>query len=370
MRRLLIIAFVAVTAALISCAGGGNAARPTDGDSLEFRYARNIAITRFPHYYKVELKDPWHRGRMLAVYYLSHSTDSLPKDGVPVRIPLRRSMISTTPHANLVVSLGKGNAIAGVADPKYMLIPSIQRRLSNGSLTDCGSSMAPDIEKLIAINCDAVLLSPYEGSGGFGKVGKLGVPIIQTADYMEPTALGRAEWMKLYGLLFGCEQRADSLFQAVEAHYNKLKSCAAKLRKTSVIAEKLTGSVWYLAGGRSSTGTMLADASADYAFAGDTHSGSLSLSLEQVLSRGADCDVWFFSYYSPDDMTLGQLRAENKAYSQFKAMANRRVFGVNTMRVPFFEQVSFRPDLLLQDYLLMLHPTEVRGKLNFYKQLQ
>ncbi len=370
MRLLLYIVLVVTAVALFSCSNGSSGSESPAGDTVRFSYARNIAIVRYPHYYKVELKDPWHQGRMLAVYYLSHSTDSVPDGGVPVRIPLKRSMISTTPHANLIVKLDKGGSIAGVADPKYMLIPEIQRRLKDGTLADCGSSMAPDIEKLIAIGCDAVLLSPYEGSGGFGKVGKLGVSIIQTADYMEPTALGRAEWMKLYGLLFGCEQKADSLFQLVESHYNKLKEDAKKLKKASVITEKLTGSVWYLAGGRSSTGTMLADAGADYAFKDDTHSGSLSLSLEQVLSRGASCDVWFFSYYSPSDMTLSQLKAENKAYSQFKALKNRRVFGVNTMCVPFFEQASFRPDLLLQDYLLMLHPDEVKGKLNFYKRLE
>lgn len=370
MRRLLNIALFVISVAMFSCSGGSGNSNSSDGDTLRSSYARNITITRFPHYYKVEMKDPWHRGRMLAVYYLSHSTDNLPKDGTPVKIPLRKSVISTTAHANLVVKLGKGSAIAGVADPKYMLIPEIQRRLKNGTLANCGSSMAPDIEKLIAINCDAVFLSPYEGSGGFGKVGKLGVPIIQTADYMEPTALGRAEWMKLYGLLFGCEQRADSLFKVVEDNYNKLKARAVKMKRTSVIVEKLTGSVWYLAGGRSSTGTMLADAGANYAFKDDTHSGSLSLSLEQVLSQGADCNVWFFSYYSPTDMTLSHLKAENKAYSQFKALRNRRVFGVNTMHVPFFEQASFRPDLLLQDFLLMLHPDEIKGKLNFYSRLE
>lgn len=370
MRRLLNIVLVIISVTMLSCSGGSGNSNSSSGDTLRFSYARNITIIRFPYFYKVEMKDPWHKERMLAVYYLSHSTDNLPKDGVPVKIPLKKSMISTTPHANLVVNLGKGSAIAGVADPKYMLIPEIQRRLRSGTLADCGSSMAPDIEKLIAINCDAVFLSPYEGSGGFGKVGKLGVPIIQTADYMEPTALGRAEWMKLYGLLFGCEQRADSLFKVVETSYNKLKMGAKKLKKTSVIVEKLNGSVWYLAGGRSSTGTMLADAGANYAFKNDKHSGSLALSLEQVLSQGADCDVWFFSYYSPTNMTLSQLKAENKAYSQFKALRNRRVFGVNTMRVPFFEQASFRPDQLLQDYLLMLHPDEIKGKLNFYSQLE
>lgn len=370
MRHLFNIALLLISVVLFSCTTRSNPEKRRGGDAMVLKYAKNIIITQFPHYYKVELKDPWHKDNILSTYYLSSSRDSVPSDGVFVKIPLRRSMISTTAHANLVVSLGKENSIAGVADPQYMLIPTIQNRLKKGSLTDCGNSMAPDIEKIISIKCDGVLLSPYEGSGGFGKISKSGIPIIQTADYMESTALGRAEWMKFYGLLFGCKQKADSLFTIVEKHYKELKNKASKFPKTSVITEKLTGSAWYLPGGRSSTGTMLSDAGANYAFSSDTHSGSLSFSLEQVISKGSNCDVWFFSYYAPSDMTLGQFEAENEAYRQFKALALHRVYGVNTMHVPFFEQVSFRPDLLLHDYILMLHPDLVSGKLNFYKLLE
>lgn len=370
MRHLFNIALLLISAVLFSCTTRSNPDKRRDSNVIVFKYAKNIIITQFPHYYKVELKDPWHKDNILSTYYLSNSTNGVPNDGVFVKIPLCRSMISTTAHANLVVSLGKESSIAGVADPKYMLIPTIQKRLKNGSIIDCGSSMAPDIEKLILIKCDGVLLSPYEGSGGFGKIGKLGIPIIQTADYMESTALGRAEWMKFYGLLFGCEQKADSLFNVVERHYNWLKNRASRFPKTSVITEKLTGSVWYLPGGRSSTGTMLSDAGGKYAFSSDNHSGSLPFSLEQVLSKGSNCDVWIFSYYSPSDMSLSQLKSENKAYGQFKALTLHRVYGVNTMHEPFFEQVSFRPDMLLHDYLLMLHPEMVNGRLNFYKLLE
>lgn len=62
--------------------------------------------------------------------------------------------------------------------------------------------MAPDIERIIALKPEAILLSPFENSGGYGKLDKLHVPIIEAADYMESSPLGRAEWMKFYGMLF------------------------------------------------------------------------------------------------------------------------------------------------------------------------
>ena len=74
-------------------------------------------------------------------------------------------------------------------------------------IVDCGNGMNPDIEKIIDLRPDAIMLSPFENSGGYGRVGKLGVPVIECADYMETSPLGRAEWLRFYGLLVGQEQR-------------------------------------------------------------------------------------------------------------------------------------------------------------------
>lgn len=73
--------------------------------------------------------------------------------------------------------------------------------------------MSPDIERIIELQPDGIMLSPYESSGGYGQLGKLGIPLIECADYMETSPLGRAEWMKFYGILIGKKALADSLFQ-------------------------------------------------------------------------------------------------------------------------------------------------------------
>lgn len=115
--------------------------------------------------------------------------------------------------------LGCQQAIRGVCDLDYINIPDVKKRAAlsrntaagkasagnaaaRNSIVDCGSSMAPDIERIIALKPEAILLSPFENSGGYGKLDKLHVPIIEAADYMESSPLGRAEWMKFYGMLF------------------------------------------------------------------------------------------------------------------------------------------------------------------------
>lgn len=84
--------------------------------------------------------------------------------------------------------------------------------------------MNPDMEKIIELHPDAILLSPFENSGGYGRIEKLNIPIIECADYMETSALGRAEWMRFYGLLFGVASEADSLLPKWIAVIAGLKS--------------------------------------------------------------------------------------------------------------------------------------------------
>lgn len=93
----------------------------------------------------------------------------------------------------------------------------------------------PYPRKIIDINADAILISPFQNSGGYGRLDEWGNPIIETADYMETSALGRAEWMKFYGMLFGVEDKADSMFNDIEKRYNEL----VKLARTSTVSKSV-----------------------------------------------------------------------------------------------------------------------------------
>ena len=188
-----------------------NTNAPTDS-TLVFKYAENIKMERTPDGIKVTLANPWKKGETLHTYYLVEDASKAdkPANGTLVQIPIRRGVFFTTAHANLMEMLGAQKSIAGVADTKYMLIPDVQKRLQTKTIADCGDGMTPDIEKIIDIKPDGLLLSPFENSGGYGKLDELKIPIIECAEYMETSALGRAEWIKFYGILFGCQQTADS----------------------------------------------------------------------------------------------------------------------------------------------------------------
>lgn len=353
---------------LSSCGGGGKSASCSAdgstgcaaGDTLALRYARRLSIVEHDSCSVASLVDPWDTTRILHRYVLVPAAQPLPAqlpEGTLLRTPLSRSLVYTSVHCGLLHELGVGQAIAGVCDLSYIDLPSIHEGVGQGRITDCGSGMNPDIERIMALRPDAILLSPFENSGGYGRLEQLGIPLVECADYMETSPLGRAEWVRFYGRLYGCAPQADSLFAAVEERYLALQAlAAATTSRPLVLMELKSSSAWYVPGGQSTTGILCHDAGARYAFADDAHSGSVPLSFETVFARASEADYWLFKYNRSYEMTYGSLEADYAGYAAFRPFRERRIYVCHTGRVPFYEETPFHPDLLLSDLLHIFHP--------------
>lgn len=432
MKKLYILLCGATAALLMAaCQGGKTAAADAEaGDTLEMKYAKLLTIVKHGdeeeasdeaedidyQYAEAIIANPWKAGTILHRYILIPKGEEGDKTVAmlakrrstgarcttdTVRTPVEKSAVFIAPHCQLMYELGCQQAIRGVCDLDYINIPDVRQRAAaagkasagnvsagnaaaRNSIVDCGSSMAPDIERIIALKPEAILLSPFENSGGYGKLDKLNVPIIEAADYMESSPLGRAEWMKFYGMLFkkdgnapktalaaSCEPKADSLFAKIEKEYLKLKAEAAGYPKgLSILTERKTGNVWYVPGGKSTMGILLRDAHARYIFADDTHSGSLSMSPEQIIAKGNQVDVWAFKYFGGNALTKQDLLAEYQGYQALKAFQTGTVYETDTSCEPYFELTSFHPEILLREFIILSHPEagDKFGKLRFYKK--
>lgn len=346
---------------LSACGGRSKTASAlTTGDTIPLRYAENLTLVAYPEYTVATLRNPWDTLKTLHTYILVPAAEPLPAhlpQGTVVRTPLSKAVIYSSVHCGLVNSLGAFNSIGGVCDLKYIKLPAIQEGVARGTIADCGDGMNPDMEKIIDLHPDAILLSPFENSGGYGRVEKLDIPILECADYMETSALGRAEWMRFYGLLFGAAPQADSLFAEVDSCYQRLKMRAALSPVSlSVLSELKSGSAWYVPGGRSTIGRLFSDACGRYVFADDKHSGSVPLAFETVFDKAGEADVWTIKYNRNRDMTYSDLKADYIGYTGFKAFKTRNIYGCNTANAPFYEETPFRPDYLLSDFIQILHP--------------
>ena len=444
MKKLYILLCGAMVALLMAaCQGGKTAAADAEaGDTLEMKYAKLLTIVKHGdgeeasdaaegidyQYAEAIIANPWKAGTMLHRYILIpkgeegdktvamlalQRTSGMGCTTDTVRTPVERSAVFIAPHCQLMYELGCQQAIRGVCDLNYINIPDVRKRAASAgkasagkasagkafagkasagnassenasaqnSIVDCGSSMAPDIERIIALKPEAILVSPFENSGGYGKLDKLHIPLIEAADYMESSPLGRAEWMKFYGMLFkkdgnapktalaaSCEPKADSLFAKIEMEYLKLKAEAAGYPKgLSILTERKTGNVWYVPGGQSTIGILLKDANARYIFEDDQHSGSLPMSPEQILAKGKQVDVWAFKYFEGAPLSQAQLLQEYDGYKALAAFNRGNIYQVDTSTVPYFELTSFHPELLLREFIILAHGSQF-GKLRFYKK--
>lgn len=369
-----LIGFVLVSLLLLSC-GGRTAHFMGSGDSLKFKYATLPSVVEYDGYTVVTLNNPWKAGKELHTYVLVPRDVELPfhlPKGTVIRTPLERVVVFTTVHSSLMMALGCIDKIAGVADLKYIKIPWVQQQAKAGKIVDCGDGMNPLIEKIIDLHPDAILLSPFENSGGYGKLEEIDIPLFECAEYMEISPLARAEWMRIYGLLFGCQEKADKLFAEVDKNYNNLKKQAqdAGVGRTVLFDKIIGNSVWYVPGGRSTMGQMIQDAGGQYLWADDNHSGSLPLPFESVLVKALDADVWMLRYDSDKPMKLQQLLAEQEGYSQFEAYQTGEVYGCNVRTSLFYEEAPFRPDRLLSDFIQIMHPgIKPATPLKYYQKL-
>ncbi len=357
--------------ALSSCQGRQSASTGIENGDTITTNANLLTIIECDSYTITDIYDPWNEGKLMQRYILiekGQSNDNLP-DGTIVNVPLQSSLVYSSVHAGAIKEIGSVNAITAICDARYYKIPEIINRLKAGKIIDAGASMSPSIEKIVDHAPQAILTSPFQNAG-HGAIEQLGIPIIECADYMETTPLGRAEWIKLIGRLYGNKDRADSIFKVVSANYLNLTKKIASGHRPTVISEMVTDGVWYLPGGASYMAKMFHDAGAEYPWKEDSSTGSLQLDFATVYDKAHTADFWLIKTFNRD-LTLDELKQTYPLHEHMNAFHSGGVYACNTATTTFFEDFPFHPDMLLADFINIFHPgTLPDSTLKYYKQVK
>ena len=87
--------------------------------------------------------------------------------------------------------------------------------MKEGSMLFAGKYSEPDYETLLREGCDLALESTmiYRSPEVIEKLGALGIPVYIDYSSYEPHVLGRLEWIRVYGALFGHEEKAQQWYQ-------------------------------------------------------------------------------------------------------------------------------------------------------------
>jgi len=373
MNRLTLLLVAAIALLSVSCGQKGRVAEKGDG-SYRVEYATGFAVRRTAEYTEVRIRDPWDTTKLLQRYVLVGREKELPADlpeGVVVRTPLKRVVTATSVHCGWLDMLGVQEEVVGVCESRYIDVPFVQKGLQEGRVVDIGEAAAPDVERLIELKPDGMITSPLSNAP-YGRVEKTGIPQVKCVDYMEPTPLGRAEWIRLLALFFDREALADSLFAETVKAYEEVKALVKGVEKRpTVVLGMKYGAVWYVAGGNSYMGSLVKDAGADYCWKEDTHVGSFPLAFESVFEQSGEADYWLIKYNRTQEMSYRDLKGEYAPYANFAAWKKRHIFTCNTGVVSYYEEVPIRPDYLLKDFVKIFHPQLLPDyRLRYYREME
>ena len=347
------------TLSLVACSG-----RTSDdhkrGEMRAQRYAQGFTVEHLEDCRRVTVRDPWDTTAVLRTYILHDKATSIDAalypDATIIAVPIERTALLYSTHVSMLESLGVERAVCAVAEPEYMNFDYIQTGLADGSIRDIGSSMQVNVEPLVASRPHAIIVSPFPNSG-YGTLEKVGVPLIECAEYMESTPMGRVEWIKFVALFFDLEQRADSLFEEVDQRYLAAQRLIPEGDRPTLLAERRYGGVWDVSGGNSYMAQLYRAAGAHYLWEDDPSSGALSLSFEAVFAKAQHADYWLMKYnIGGDRMTYRGLAQEYAPYAQFDAWKKHRVIGCNTATNHYYERGIMEPDVVLMDLISILYP--------------
>jgi iron complex transport system substrate-binding protein len=188
---------------------------------------------------------------------------------------------------------------------------------------------------------------------------KSGIPILFNGDWTEQTPLGKAEWIKFFGVLLNKQKKAEQLFNEIETDYKKVKELAEQAsKKPTVLSGALYKDIWYLPAGESWAAQFITDATDHYLWSDTKGTGSLSLSLESVLEKGQEAEFWI----SPSQFKgYEEMSTSNTHYKEFLAFKNQNILTFSTTTGPtggllFYELGPQRPDMILKDLVRIFHP--------------
>ena len=352
----------------------GEAAQQADTSLLQVRYAKGFRFERAGEGVLMILSDPMDNRREIARYRLLRNSSANPVKGcTDLAVPLQRIIASSTTHAGFLAAIGSGRSLMGCNNPERLYDSLLYERFSEGTLARTGRDLGYNLEFVIASRPDLVLQSGIDGQ--FVPEPRLtaaGIPVMFVLEWMEPTPLGRAEWIKVFGLITGRSAAADSVFRIVEARYldlaNKGRGAAEKIR---VLTGNVFKGTWFMPGGRNYMTRFFEDAGMDYQWKDNPQSSSLPLSFESVVHNLSEAPVWV----NVNVDSLSHLLAAESRYSVFRAVRDKRVYSVSN-RIndrganDFWESAVVRPDAVLADLLAIAHPELIADhRWNYYKPL-
>jgi iron complex transport system substrate-binding protein len=330
-------------------------------DKVEFRHATQLRVTYHGHY-KIARVLTNGVGQEFEFVLVQRGTPipAVARDAQVIAVPVMRFTLGTYRYGGSADALGLVDRLVGYGNHQHATVPSIVRRLESGEL-----SRNFDLQALLRRGTEAHFNWHFPGalSRADDTYRRLGVPLVDMAEHLEPTPLARAEWVKFFALFFNKEVEATAVFDAIEGRYEALRQrvASAVTSHPRVLAGSPAKDGWTMHGGRNVYTRMIEDAGGEYTWHDDTSPESgRSQHFEDALVRASNAEVWIIGPDFSFDARLIESILTDPRYAYIPAVANRRVY-IGNVRYPggpnpWWDHALLTPDAELADHIRMIHP--------------
>jgi len=341
-------------------------------DKNTIKYAKGFEVISEGNQKKLIIKRAFQNSEKQFEFTL---TDEKATSKNELQVPVQNLVVTSTTHIPMLELLNSENKLVGFPNSKYISSEKTRKLIDNGTITELGSEQDMNTEKLINLNPDLVVgFSLHPNNKLYQNIQKLGIPVIFNGDWLEETPLGRAEWIKFFGVLLNKEKEADSIFNNIESEYLKAKDIAKKNKNNpTILSGSMFKDVWYIPGGESFIATYFKDANLNYLWKDTKGTGSIPLSFESVLDKGQNADYWFSCGLFE---TKTQMQEANKHYKEFIPFKNNNMYTYANRKgatggLIYFELSPVRPDWVLKDFIKITQPKSLPNyELHFFDKLK
>lgn len=329
----------------------------------EMDYATGLKIRKYEGYSVVDITNPWPNANRQYKYILKDADAKIPdslKSAIMINVPIDKIIATSTTHIPSLEMLGLENSLIGFPNLDYISSTKVRSRIDAGHVKNVGNTQNLNTEIILGLAPNVIMAHGIDNNNpALDNLQKSGLKIIYNGDWNEQTALGKAEWIKLFGVLYGKEAEANMIFENIEKEYNSTLALAAKVvKKPTVLSGALYENRWYLPQGESWGAVLIMQAGGNYLWADTKGTGSLSLNFESVLDKGSKADIWI----GPGQyVKRSEMLAANPHYSQFNAFKTGEIYSYSSKKgatggIIYFELAPNRPDLVIKDLVKILHP--------------
>ena len=355
--------YILLTALFICLSCKKNTETTTVKVKNSIEYANGVEIHNYDDFTIMKITKPWPDATKAYTYICAKSNENLP-DSLSkytfIQIPVSTLVATSTTHIPSLVALNETDKLIGFPNLEYISSEIVRKSIDSGKVKELSDNESLNFEKTIDLQPQIIIgLSMDSETSKFNQFEKAGIPVIYNADWVETSPLGKAEWIKFFGVLFDKQEQATDYFNNIVKEYDKAKKQVESVKqRPSVLSGSVFQDVWYMPQGGSWMAQFINDAGGNYMWSDTQGTGSLSLSFEAVFEKAMDADVWI----GPGEFnSFDQMLAANKHYGQFKAFQQKQIYSYSMKKgatggLIFYEEASNRPDVVLKDLISIFHP--------------